>query len=79
MGKARWDFAGTKWKTSTVCSMVDGGKIPNQRLQITLRQVQMTRSTLAKQRGEVGEGQQRVWNAQHSASVPIDHIAVGGK
>ena len=59
--------------------MVNDGDIPNLWLKITPRQVHVTRSTLVKPRGEVGEGQKRVWNTQHSTSVLINHIAVGRK
>ena len=57
MRNTRWAFTGTKKKTSTVRNVVDGEDIPDLQLQITSQRIQMTRSMLAKQRDEVGEGQ----------------------
>ena len=45
----------TKRQMSTVHSGVDGGDIPDLRLKITPRRVQIPRSTKVKPRGAVGE------------------------
>ena len=74
MGKARWDFEATKWKTSTVYSMVNSEDIPDLQLLITPWRAQTTRSTPAKQRGEVGEGQQMFWNVPHVFISPTDKV-----
>ena len=56
MRNTRGALAGTKKKTTMVRDVVDGDDIPGLQLQIMSWRTQITRSALAKQSGNVGEG-----------------------